>query len=217
MKLFRTVAFIALCACFYAIAGSPVGADPPPATEPASTVTFRWPLTPTPEVVRPFQPPANPYGPGHRGVDLAAEPGAEVHAAAAGVVAFAGMVAGRGVVSVDHANGLRTTYEPVSALVSAGDTVAAGAVLGRLVAGHSGCTTTPCLHWGLRQGRTYLDPLSLLGRGKVRLLPIAAHVRAPLTPAGALAGTQLEGVPPTRGYRSGSWPAWRGRETLGPT
>ena len=41
-------------------------------------------------------------------------------------------VAGRGVVSVDHPGGLRTTYEPVAATVARGDPVGAGAVLGRL-------------------------------------------------------------------------------------
>jgi hypothetical protein len=28
-----------------------------------------------------------------------------------------------------------------------------------------------CLHWGLRSGALYLDPLILLGLGPVRLLP----------------------------------------------
>jgi murein DD-endopeptidase MepM/ murein hydrolase activator NlpD len=85
---------------------------------------------------------------------------------------FAGSVAGRGVVSVQHASGLRTTYEPVEPFVVAGAAVAAGAPIGALVAGHAGCPAPACLHWGLRRGDVYLDPLMLLGLGRVRLLPL---------------------------------------------
>jgi murein DD-endopeptidase MepM/ murein hydrolase activator NlpD len=121
--------------------------------------------------VRRFDPPADPYGRGHRGVDLAAEPGAVVFAAATGTVTFAGLIAGRGVVVVTHASGLRTTYEPVSATVAVGAPVTAGSAIGVLVAGHPGCRAAACLHWGLRRGDVYLDPLSILGLGRVRLLP----------------------------------------------
>jgi murein DD-endopeptidase MepM/ murein hydrolase activator NlpD len=122
--------------------------------------------------MRPFEAPTDPYGPGHRGVDLGGTPGQPVHAAAAGAVVFAGQVAGRGVISVDHAGGLRTTYEPVTPAVTAGQQVAAGDVLGQLMPGHPGCTAAPaCLHWGVRRGVEYLDPLGLFGSGRVRLLP----------------------------------------------
>ena len=135
---------------------------------------FRWPLDGTPPVLRRFDPPPQPWLPGHRGVDLGATPGAPVRSAGAGTVVFAGRVAGRGVVSVGHANGLRTTYEPVEALstLSAGDPVVAGEQIGALTAGHPGCPATACLHWGLRRGDEYLDPLLLLGLGRVRLLPL---------------------------------------------
>jgi murein DD-endopeptidase MepM/ murein hydrolase activator NlpD len=125
-------------------------------------------------VVRRFDPPPEPWLAGHRGVDLAGSPGAAVLAAGAGTVAFAGTVAGRGVVSVDHPNGLRTTYEPVDATVRVGEPVGHGARLGALAAGHAGCPVAACLHWGLRRGDTYLDPLLLLGFGRVRLLPVGS-------------------------------------------
>ena len=147
--------------------GRPAGAVP----RLAPAAAFRWPLDGRPAVVRPFDPPPRPWLAGHRGVDLAAVPGVPVRAAGAGVVAFAGTVAGRGVVSVDHADGLRTTYEPVTPAVRAGDPVPAGGLLGVLDAGHAGCPAAACLHWGLRRGETYLDPLALLGRARVRLLP----------------------------------------------
>jgi murein DD-endopeptidase MepM/ murein hydrolase activator NlpD len=133
---------------------------------------FGWPLDGVPAVVRRFDPPPQPWLPGHRGVDLAASPGATVRAAGPGTVAFAGTVAGRGVVSVQHANGLRTTYEPVEPSVVAGAAVAAGAPVGVLAAGHAGCPVAACLHWGLRRGEVYLDPLALLGFVRVRLLPL---------------------------------------------
>ena len=132
---------------------------------------FGWPVTP-PSVVRPFDPPPQPWLTGHRGVDLAAPPTTVVRAAGPGTVVFAGRVAGRGVVSVAHAGGLRTTYEPVTASVVRGAVVARGDPLGRLEPGHPGCAAPACLHWGLRRGETYLDPLALLGVGRVRLLPL---------------------------------------------
>ena len=97
-----------------------------------------------------------------------------MRAAGAGTVVYAGVFAGRGVVSVAHSGGLRTTYEPVTATVAAGDTVPAGGPLGTLEPGHPGCPETACLHWGLRRGDVYLDPLALLGLGRVRLLPLSS-------------------------------------------
>ncbi len=130
-----------------------------------------WPLSPV-VVVRSFDPPPQPWRAGHRGVDLAGAPGATVVAASPGTVLFAGAVAGRGVVSVAHPGGLRTTYEPVLASVGVGDVVAAGEPVGTLVAGHRGCAVAACLHWGLRRGDVYLDPRVLVGLGRVRLLPL---------------------------------------------
>jgi murein DD-endopeptidase MepM/ murein hydrolase activator NlpD len=118
-----------------------------------------------------------PYGRGHRGVDLAAPAGAQVRAVAAGRVVFAGRVAGRGVVSLALAGtDLRTTYEPVRATVRKGDEVTAGDVVGTLEAAGAHCAGG-CLHWGLRRGERYLDPLSLLPpallrRAPSRLLPV---------------------------------------------
>ena len=132
---------------------------------------FGWPVQPA-SVVRPFDPPPQPWHAGHRGVDLAAAPAVVVHAAGAGTVVYAGVIAGRGVVSVAHPGGLRTTYEPVTPTVAVGDVVAAGDELGILTVGHLGCPAAACLHWGLRRGDVYLDPLALLGLGRARLLPL---------------------------------------------
>jgi murein DD-endopeptidase MepM/ murein hydrolase activator NlpD len=135
--------------------------------------TYAWPVSP-PHVTRGFDPPPQPWSAGHRGVDLASAPGAEVRAAGGGTVVFVGVVAGRGVVSIAHQGGLRTTYEPVTATVVVGAQVARGDPIGRLDAGHPGCPVAACLHWGLRRDDAYLDPLALLGLGRVRLLPLKA-------------------------------------------
>lgn len=134
-----------------------------------------WPLDPRPEVVRGFEPPPHPYAAGHRGVDLAGAPGQAVLSSLAGTVAFAGSIGGKPVVTVRHGN-RRTTYEPVAAAVARGDVVDAGDVLGRLVVTDNHCFPAACLHWGLIEGRgadeAYLDPLTLVGGGPVRLLPL---------------------------------------------
>lgn len=133
---------------------------------------LRWPLGGSPVVTRGFDLPEQPWLPGHRGVDLAARPGGIVRAAGPGVVVFAGDLAGRGVVSVAHPGGIRTTYEPLSPLVAVGDEVAAGTPLGTLAAGHQGCPVDACLHWGARRDDTYLNPLALLGPPRLRLKPL---------------------------------------------
>jgi murein DD-endopeptidase MepM/ murein hydrolase activator NlpD len=130
-------------------------------------------LVPAPVVLTPFRAPEHVFGPGHRGVDLAGAAGQQVVAARAGTVVFSGMVADRGVVSVQHDDGLRTTYEPVRPTIPAGTVVRAGDVVGLLEPGHPGCPAATCLHWGLRRDRTeYLDPLVLLRPARVRLMPV---------------------------------------------
>jgi murein DD-endopeptidase MepM/ murein hydrolase activator NlpD len=143
----------------------------PPPVRPAASSGYVAPLPEPIAVVRPFDPPASEFGPGHRGVDLRATPAAVVRSAAAGVVSFAGQVAGRGVVVVGHADGIRTEYEPVRPLVRAGAHVRAGDPVGVLHGRHAGCVA-PCLHWGAGRGAAYLDPLTLLRPlGPVVLLP----------------------------------------------
>ena len=160
------------------------GLDTVPAPAPEHAV---WPLHPTPEVVSRFDPPTSRWGAGHRGVDLRGAVGQPVRAAAAGTVTFAGRLAGRGVVVVSHGR-TRTTYEPVTASVRQGDRVQAGARIGRLELLGSHCLPAVCLHWGLLEDERYLDPLTLVGGGPVRLLPwLSAQLAAPArTSAGPL-------------------------------
>jgi murein DD-endopeptidase MepM/ murein hydrolase activator NlpD len=150
-----------------ALAGLLVGA--PSADGAQDGIRWRPPVAPV-AVVRPFDPPEERWLPGHRGVDLRSTPGSPVHAAGAGRVAFAGTLAGRGVVTIDHGD-LRTTYEPVDALVVPGERVAGGETIGTISTGTGHCGSGRCLHLGLRRGREYLDPMLLLGRASARLRP----------------------------------------------
>ena len=144
----------------------------------ATAAGWQSPLTPT-TVTRAFQPPPTPYSAGHRGVDLAGAPGQAVLAASGGFISFAGKIAGRGVIVVVRGV-LRTTYEPVTALVHRGAQVLVGQRIGTLQAGHPGCTAPACLHWGLLRGEVYLDPMSLLTRPTIRLYPPAAIAARPV-------------------------------------
>jgi murein DD-endopeptidase MepM/ murein hydrolase activator NlpD len=159
-------ALLIVCALVVAPAASAEPGAPPPAS------LWALPVAGRPIVTYGFEAPPHPYAPGHRGVDLTAAVGAPVLAAGDGTVAFAGRVAGRPVVSIDHPNGLRTTYEPVAPSVGAGQAVARGSPIGTLVAGHAGCPREACLHWGLRRGETYLDPMALLRPPRISLLPL---------------------------------------------
>ena len=135
-----------------------------------------WPLRPRPAVLRVFDAPDPNWQRGHRGVDLAGVANQSVYAAAAGTVVFAGTLANRPLVSIAHPGGLRTSYEPVEALVRTGQLVAAGTVIGTLVTGHAGCAAAACLHWGAMWGRAanadYVDPLGLVVTTELRLKPL---------------------------------------------
>ncbi|MDQ4054676.1 MAG: M23 family metallopeptidase, partial [Actinomycetota bacterium] len=149
-----------------------------------------WPLRPTPEVVAGFDPPDSPYGAGHRGVDLAGAVGQVVHAALPGRVSYAGSIAGRGVVVIDHGD-TRTTYEPVATTVALGSSVARGDPIGTLQLSGSHCFPRACLHWGWIDGETYLDPLRLVGLGPVRLLPLWRDDPVPVTGTAAATAQRL--------------------------
>ncbi|MFF9646293.1 M23 family metallopeptidase [Kitasatospora aureofaciens] len=156
--------------------GGSVGGAPTEGDASPRGAARAWPVGGPGGLLGRFEPPAKPWAAGHRGVDLAAVPGAEVRAAAAGVITFSGLVAGRPVVTVAHPGSgsppLRTTYLPVTGTLPVGTAVAAGQVIGRLAPDGRHCGAGDCLHWGLLRGGRYLDPLALLGAGRARLLPL---------------------------------------------
>lgn len=129
-------------------------------------------------------PPAR-WLPGHRGVDLGAVPGTPVRAPADGVVSFAGIVVDRPVVSLRHPSWggreVLSSFEPVTPAVGVGQRVRAGQLIGwRASGGHCG---SRCVHWGVRVGGAYVDPLAMMA-ASVRLLPLDPRpVRLPVLPA----------------------------------
>jgi murein DD-endopeptidase MepM/ murein hydrolase activator NlpD len=139
------------------------------------TATGGWPLEGTPTVTEGFDPPDVRWGAGHRGVDLEARPGQRVLAPGDGRVVFVGRVGGKPVVVVDH-GGVRSTLEPVVGTVHVGQRVRRGDVVGRV--GREDHCDDRCLHWGVKRGSVYLDPLAPLDRpasagtaGTLRLVP----------------------------------------------
>jgi len=170
----------------------------------ATDPTGVWPLQPVPAVVRGFDPPSSTWGAGHRGVDLVGVVGEAIHAALPGTVTFAGPLAGRGVVVVDH-GATRTTYEPVVPSVAVGDRVRAGDVIGTLAITMSHCLPSACLHWGWIRNAddVYLDPLGLVGLGvRVRLLPLwrAGPLARPVVPRDVATSPRGAWLPPILGW-----------------
>jgi murein DD-endopeptidase MepM/ murein hydrolase activator NlpD len=158
---------MALLLCWAFLAAAPVSAE---------GGRLEWPLRPPPAVARGFDAPSPNWNPGHRGVDLPGSAGQPVYAAGDATVVFAGLLAGRPVVSLAHPGGLHTSYEPVRAAVRVGQLVTAETMIGELVAGHVGCRAAACLHWGAMWGPAsradYVDPLGLLKSTPIRLKPL---------------------------------------------
>lgn len=122
---------------------------------------WSWPLEPTPEVMRPFDRPAQRWERGHRGVDLSPGVGPPVPVLSPddGVISFAGTVVDRGVLSIDHDNGRISSFEPVATSLVRGDRVSRGQEVAELTAPGGTHCSGGCLHWGVRVNGEYVDPL----------------------------------------------------------
>ena len=122
---------------------------------------WTWPVAPPVLVIAAFLAPPTPYSAGHRGIDIATTVDADVIAPAPGVVTFAGPVAGRDVIAIDHGDGLVSAIEPVSAAVDVGAPVGAGDRVGVVTTG--GHCDGRCVHFGVRLHGEYVSPLLVLG------------------------------------------------------
>jgi len=100
----------------------------------------------------------------HSGIDISADRGTPVKAAAPGEVLFEGWMRGYGqVVIIDHGRNYSTVYAHMSSTrVKEGAVVGAGAVLGAV--GNTGTTTGYHLHFEVREGSTAKNPLDYLKR-----------------------------------------------------
>ena len=152
-----------------------LGSGSPPA-QPFEMQGWQWPVRGP--VIRGFDPPDDPFGAGHRGIDIAAPIGTALVAPASGTVAFAGKVGGHLFVTLDHGGELTSTYSWISATsVRKGDAVSAGQPFASTGTGHPG-SVVPHLHFGVRLAGAYLDPLTFLADlgvvDLIRLAPLAA-------------------------------------------
>jgi Peptidase family M23 len=140
--------------------------DPPTMSDPPGVPGLWMPVAGA--VVRGFDARAGPYGPGHRGIDIAAPMGELVRAPAAGRVVFAGPVAGTTWVSVRIAPGVVATLGPVLEPAARAALVQERSPIGRVGPGHGAA-----LHLGVRVDGVYVDPLPyLLDRPRARLAPL---------------------------------------------
>ncbi len=126
-----------------------------------------------------FEMPSTQWGPGHRGLDYRVPLGTSVAAAGDGKVTFAGDVAGVNAVTIDHGEGLETTYTDLAEiLVTSGDLVGAGRWIGRT--GYAHPDGEVGLHLGVVFHGEYVDPLGWLGTvGLARAIHLAPVVPFP--------------------------------------
>ncbi len=146
---------------------------------PQTGVNWAPPLHGASIPLRQFDPPVAQFASGHRGIDFLAPTGTPVFAIGQGVVKFAGLIAGKPVISISHgihprisASEIRTTYEPVKSSLKIGEKVGAGQLIGETSPGtQSSHCADLCLHVGLKYGvSNYLNPEMLWKRTSV-LLP----------------------------------------------
>jgi Membrane proteins related to metalloendopeptidases len=134
---------------------SPVYAAPSRAS--ADTAFFSWPIRGA--ITSPYGWRSSGF---HHGTDIAARYGDSIQAAAAGTVAFTGYrsVYGKTVV-IGHSDGSETLYAHLSSiLVSTGQRVKRGEVIGKI--GTTGNSTGPHLHFEVKKGRKYVNPVNVL-------------------------------------------------------
>jgi murein DD-endopeptidase MepM/ murein hydrolase activator NlpD len=168
----RPIRLVGLVATLALVAPLLWSATPPAAGAAPSAISqhWQWPVDPPRRLVKPFVAPATPYGPGHRGIDIASPAGAAVYSPAAGVVYFVGVVVDRPALSIRHPDGLVSSFEPVVSPLAPGDVVRRGDRIGTLLPGHC---SAPCLHFGLRLYGQYVSPLKYLsGIPHSVLLPV---------------------------------------------
>jgi hypothetical protein len=156
-----------------------------------AAVPWTWPVVGP--VVRGFDPPDDPYGAGHRGIDIAVDLVTVIVAPDAGVVTFAGKVGGRLFLTIDHGGGLSSTCSWLTeVMVRKGDHVVRGQPVATTGWGHPELPM-PHLHFGVRLDGTYVDPLHYLEAASVSGLIRLAPIDAP-APAGASATGRMTGL-----------------------
>jgi len=174
MKIPSLAVLIAVLCVIPLLATAPRLAASDPTDRGSTAWALPLPGVPAGAIISEFTPPTSPFGSGHRGVDFPAVQGQRVVAVGSGIVSFAGSIAGKPVISIElsHVFGaagtrVRSTYEPVASLVSTGDFVTKGRVIGYIdfAGGNGGHCLGICLHFGLKvvnePAVRYLNPRTL--------------------------------------------------------
>jgi murein DD-endopeptidase MepM/ murein hydrolase activator NlpD len=126
-----------------------------PAPAIAERASWVWPISGERNIMRDYDAPSSAYAAGHRGIDLPASAGTDVVAPVESVVSFAGVVVGRGVLTL-RTGDIQVSFEAVNSDLHEGDLVQAGDVIATTALG-SHCE---CLHVGVRKAGAYLSPLA---------------------------------------------------------
>jgi len=142
---------------------------------------WAWPVQPA-VLSNAYAAPPTPYAAGHRGIDLAVASGTgaavPVTAPARATVKFVGTVVDRPVLTLDHGDGILSSYEPLASELALGTELAPGQLLGHVADGGH-CADT-CLHVGVRLDGEYVSPLLFFDR-------VPRAVLLPLHPSGSAA------------------------------
>lgn len=137
---------------------------------------FAWPVN-DPMIASAFDRPEQAWLPGHRGVDLQASASTILMAPADGAISFVGVVAGKDVVSIRHANGVTSTFEPAQTALHVGENVTKHQSFATVAGTSDHCETT-CVHWGLKtETGDYMDPARYASRIKIMLKRVVLHAQ----------------------------------------
>lgn len=141
---------------------------------------FTWPVDG--RIISPF---GKRHGGWHAGMDIKAEIGTPILAAAPGVVISSGQEPAYGrVIRVEHDSGFVTVYaHNLENLVETGDRVSGGTIIATV--GRTGRATTPHLHFEVRQEGMAYNPLHLLPAREVIEAPADEAPDVPIVSARA--------------------------------
>ena len=138
----------------------PTESPTPPSNPVRRTSGWRWPLLGP--ITQRFGESLTKYG-FHYGIDIDGSTGDPVRAARRGRITVAGSYdqCGGLQVHIDHGNGISSWYRHLSRIhVAKGALVEAGTIIGRV--GNTGCSLGSHLHFAIRKGSRFVDPLDYL-------------------------------------------------------
>lgn len=136
--------------------------SPEPSPQRATSAGWRWPLIGP--ITQRFGQSLTQYGV-HQGIDIDGTTGDPVRAARSGTVTVAGHYDSCGglEVHIDHGDGLVSWYRHLSQIeVAVGQEIVVGTLIGAV--GNTGCSLGSHLHFAIRRGSTFVDPLAHLPR-----------------------------------------------------